>query len=25
MHKKFNTPKLEVDVFKAIREWKDNF
>ena len=25
IHKKFNTPKLEVDVFKAIREWKDNF
>jgi len=25
IHKKFNTPKHEVDVFKAIREWKDNF
>ena len=25
IHQKFNTPKLEVDVFKAIREWKDNF
>ena len=25
IHKKFNTPRVEVDVFKAIREWKDNF
>ena len=25
IHKKFNTPKLEVDVFMAIREWKDSF
>ena len=25
IHKKFNTPRIEVDVFKAIREWKDNF
>ena len=25
IHKKFNTPRIEVDVFKVIREWKDNF
>ncbi|MDA9331120.1 hydroxyacylglutathione hydrolase [Gammaproteobacteria bacterium] len=25
IHKKFNTPRVEVDAFKAIREWKDNF
>ena len=25
IHNRFNTPKIEVDVFKVIREWKDNF
>ena len=25
IHEKFNTPRIEVDVFKVIREWKDNF
>ena len=25
IYKKFNTPRIEVDVFKVIREWKDNF
>ena len=25
IHKRFNTLNIEVDVFKVIREWKDNF